>query len=40
LWPDGKKEVIRNLAADRYYVVREGQGLVSNSRPHQLANLR
>jgi enediyne biosynthesis protein E4 len=40
LWPDGKKEVITNLAADRYYVVREGQGIVSDSKPQQLANLR
>ena len=39
LWPDGKKEVITNLAADRYYVVREGQGVVSDSKPQQLANL-
>jgi hypothetical protein len=40
LWPDGKKEVITNLAADRYYFVREGQGVVSDSKPQQLANLR
>src|ERR1700739_931868 len=39
LWPDGKKEVITNLAADRYYVVREGQGIVSDSKPQRLANL-
>jgi hypothetical protein len=40
LWPDGKKEVITNLAADRYYVVRESQGIVSDSKPQELANLR
>jgi len=40
LWPDGKKEVITNLAADRYYVVREGRGIVSDSKQQQLANLR
>ena len=28
LWPDGKKETLTNLAADRFYVVREGQGVV------------
>jgi hypothetical protein len=30
LWPDGKKETLGNLAADRFYVVREGQGVISN----------
>jgi hypothetical protein len=39
LWPDGKKEVITNLAADRHYVVREGHGIVSDSKPPRLANL-
>ena len=39
LWPDGKKEVITNLAADQYYVVREGHGIVSEIKPQQLANL-
>ena len=39
LWPDGKKEVITSLAADRYYVVREGQGIVSDSKPQRLAKL-
>ncbi len=39
LWPDGKKEVITNLAADRYYVVREGQGIVSDTKPQRLATL-
>jgi len=33
LWPDGKKEILAHLAADRYYVVREGQGIVSGSKP-------
>ena len=32
LWPDGRKETLTNLAADRFYVVREGEGVVS-SRP-------
>ena len=33
-WPDGKKEMLTNLAADRFYVVREGQGVVS-SKPSE-----
>ncbi len=28
LWPDGKVESIPNLAADRYYTIREGAGVV------------
>ncbi|MGB6743372.1 MAG: CRTAC1 family protein [Terracidiphilus sp.] len=39
LWPDGKKEVLTNLAADRFYVVREGQGVISSKPPAHLANL-
>ena len=39
LWPDGKKETLTHLAADRYYVVREGLGIVSNSKPQRLVNL-
>jgi enediyne biosynthesis protein E4 len=39
LWPDGKKETLTHLAADRYYVVREGLGIVSESKPQPLANL-
>jgi hypothetical protein len=30
LWPGGKKETLTNLAADRFYVVREGEGVVSS----------
>jgi hypothetical protein len=30
LWPDGKTETLIHLAADRFYVVREGQGIVSS----------
>jgi len=30
LWPDGKREVLPNLAADTFYVVREGEGVVSH----------
>ncbi|HVU47604.1 MAG TPA: CRTAC1 family protein [Terracidiphilus sp.] len=39
LWPDGKKEVLTNLAADRFYRVREGQGVVATTQPQHLANL-
>jgi enediyne biosynthesis protein E4 len=39
LWPDGKKEILTHLATDRYYVVREGQGIVSDRKPQQLKNL-
>jgi hypothetical protein len=31
-WPSGKVETLGNLEADRFYVVREGLGVVS-SRP-------
>jgi hypothetical protein len=34
LWPDGKKETLTDLAVDRFYVVREGQGVVS-SKPSE-----
>jgi enediyne biosynthesis protein E4 len=33
LWPDGKVETLMNLAADRYYSVREGAGVVSSNAP-------
>lgn len=39
LWPDGKKETLADLAADRYYVVREGQGVVAATKPQHLATL-
>jgi enediyne biosynthesis protein E4 len=29
LWPSGKTEVLNNLAADRLYAVKEGEGVVS-----------
>jgi len=29
LWPAGKKEILLNLAADRFYKVKEGKGIVS-----------
>ncbi len=30
VWPNGKTETLTNLAVDRFYVVREGEGVVSN----------
>lgn len=35
LWPNGKKEVLADLTADRFYVVREGQGIVSSKLPER-----
>jgi hypothetical protein len=32
-WPDGKVETLAGLAADRFYVVRQGAGVVSSSAP-------
>jgi hypothetical protein len=39
LWPDGKKETLTHLAADKFYVVREGQGIVASKLPEHSANL-
>jgi hypothetical protein len=39
LWPDGKKETLTNLAADKYYVVREEHGIISTNQAAHLKNL-
>jgi len=39
LWPDGKVETLTNLAADRFYSVREGDGVVS-SKPPETGNAK
>ena len=39
LWPDGKKERLTNLDANRFYLVREGQGVVSSKPAEKLATL-
>ena len=39
LWPDGKKETLTDLAADRFVVVREGQGVISSQPAEHLAKL-
>jgi len=33
LWPNGKVETLSNLAADRFYSVREGAGIVTSKLP-------
>ena len=40
VWPDGKKEILTRMAADRFYVVREGQGVISSRPPEHFANLQ
>ena len=38
LWPDGRKETLTNLTVDRFYGVREGEGVVS-SKPAEHVKL-
>ena len=38
-WPDGKKELLTNLAVDRFYVVREGRGVISSTPPEHRVKL-
>ena len=38
-WRDGKKEILTHLAADHFYVVREGEGIVSTKAPEHSAKL-
>jgi len=40
LWPSGKAETISNLAADRFYAVKEGEGVVPHERIRPSAPLR
>ena len=39
LWPDGTKQILTNLAADRFYVVREGKGVISSMPPQRAQRL-
>lgn len=39
LWPDGKKEILTNLSADRFYSVREASGIVADQPPAHLTKL-
>jgi len=32
LWPSGKTEIVNNLAADHFYAVKEGEGVVPRDR--------
>jgi len=40
LWPSGKTETINNLAADRIYSVKEGEGIVSRDKIRPTASVR
>ena len=35
IWPNGTTEILKNLAADRFYLVREGAGVVSSKTPSE-----
>ncbi|MGB6688536.1 MAG: CRTAC1 family protein [Terracidiphilus sp.] len=39
MWPDGRKETLTNLTVDRFYVVIEGQGIVSATPPEHPSKL-
>ena len=39
LWPDGKKEKLTGLAADKFYIVGEGQGIVASKAPEHIPSL-
>ena len=39
LWPNGTREALTNLAADRFYIVREGQGVVASKAPEHSVKL-
>lgn len=39
LWPDGSRETLTHLAADRYYTIREGKGIVAVKLPEHPAKL-
>jgi len=39
-WPNGRKDTSTNLAADRFYVVREGEGVVFSKGPEDRTKLR
>jgi len=39
IWPNGRKETLADLTVDRFYVVREGEGIVSTRVPEHLSKL-
>jgi hypothetical protein len=36
LWPNGEVETLTNLAADRFYYIRQGAGLISTTLPERV----
>lgn len=40
IWPDGKTEILTHLAADRFYSIREGLGIVASHSPAELRQTR
>jgi hypothetical protein len=36
-WPSGRSEELLDLAAGRFYVVTEGQGVTSSTEPETVA---
>ena len=40
LWPDGTVEILKNLPADRFYTVREGEGVIASTPPGASPSLR
>ena len=40
MWPDGRVETLTNLAADRFYSVKEGSGVVSSRAPETYTEKR
>jgi hypothetical protein len=39
-WPSGKVETFKNLAADRFYALLEGEGVVPAERIRPLSHIR
>jgi hypothetical protein len=40
IWPSGEREILTNLAADRFYCVEEGEGAVACSKIRPAARSR
>ncbi len=39
LWPEEEKEILTHLSVDRFYIVREGQGVISSKLSEHTTNL-
>ncbi|HEY1270463.1 MAG TPA: CRTAC1 family protein [Terriglobales bacterium] len=37
-WPSGRTEAIQNLSADRFYAIKEGEGIISSAPPRGFEN--